>query len=240
MVLSFLKKAGKQLKQDIFGGLNLLSTAFARPLQTTAALIKRDPQRILSLVEETEREKPATVIKKTVITTALGVLALKAAPLAFIPKTIGGKLLGLAGISAVLTSPKIAKLVEPTGLVEKALRGGEIAGEFAETGKAPSIPTALKVGGLVGGAAALAAGGLIVAKKIKEKIKGAPDLAIFPEGTAIQPEPISAIPKEIPKEMVAAEAARPQLPSIKNVFKPEVNISFRKSRRFINQQINIK
>jgi len=61
----------------------------------------------------------------------------------------------------------------------------------------------------------------------------------LPTGTQIQQQPIGVVEKAPVEEKEKVEKA--EIPQIinKNVFKPKVNISFKKSRRFINQQINV-
>ena len=110
-----------------------------------------------------------------------------------------------------------------------------------------------KKAGLIGAAGAAAVGGAALVKKGLEKVKekallpkSIPSIpsqalphAILPAVPSITPsqQPLGAMQKEKPLEAVSAPAA---MPNIKITNKPEINISFKKSRKFINQQVLVK
>ena len=132
-------------------------------------------------------------------------MALLGGAAGLVPKTVGGKLLGITVGSAVLTSPKVAKIIEPTNIVQTAIKGGEIVGTTIETGKPPvDVSTALKTGGLVAGGVVAGAGLVVAGKKIKEKIAELPkDIKIsekpfVPEVVQVIPEKAIGIEGEIP------------------------------------------
>ncbi len=104
-----------------------------------------------------------------------------------------------------------------------------------------------KTAGLVAGAAAAGLGVVAVAKKkIKEiKVPKLPEIKAAKLPAAILPSPP---PSQILEPFGAAQptptpeplpAAAPAMPAISNkiTFKPEINIRFSKSRKFINQQL---
>lgn len=203
--------------------------------------------------------KPITAVKvltspKTTVALATTLGALLGGPVGAL-KAAG---LSALGLGVLQVSPIARKFVREK--VKDPTAAGRFVGEKIEEIGGAKLPedktlkekvvTGLKTAGIIGGAAALAAGAVTIVRKIKEKAPTIPSLIApvvapaatlegVPIQTLIQPEPISAIPKEIPAEKVE-RGVIPQLPSIKNVFKPEVNISFRKKRTFINQQILMK
>jgi len=169
------------------------------------------------------------------IPTALGVLAISPTARGFLDprESFGrGKSLG-----EIIEDPSkledVLKIKEKDTLKEKIIGGAKTAG-------------------VAGGVIAAGAGIVAVGKKVKEKFTETkiptptiPDIPSFvpptftqlPVGTALQQEPIGIVEKEIPE--VIAEPVKTEMPSItnKNVFSPEINIKFSKSRKFINQQI---
>jgi len=179
------------------------------------------------------------------------------------PKLTGGLVTGLGiltgGIGvlgkSVLTGlavPTLAGLFKASPRAEKAIVGritspeklGESIGEFIEEPKKKIAKVPPLVAGLIG-AGAVVGGADIIRKVKKGKIKvpaiisGEKEitgvLPILPEG---QFTPLA--PVEKPKEEKVIEPT-PIVPmEIKNVFKPSIDISFKKSKRFINQQINVR
>lgn len=190
----------KQLGKDLTGGLDLLSTIYSRPVQTISALATGKSKEVVRLVKETRDEKPLDTIKKTAVNTALvaGTIYLGGASL--IPKTIGGKLLAIGGVSAVLTSPKVAKFLEPTEIIDKAVTGGEILADVVEGDSDIDLGDALATGGLVGAGAVI--GGLVVdylkdidlgndknlLPDVKPSAVGVNSTPILPERTTVSPK----------------------------------------------------
>ena len=85
---------------------------------------------------------------------------------------------------------------------------------------------------------------VIMGKKRRGDLPSIPDIGI-PSGIAVSPitppalsiEPIGAVEK--PEEEIKPIAVSP-MPKITNTFKPSIDISFRKSKKFINQQVIVK
>jgi len=178
-----------------------------------------------------------------------------------IPKTLGGKVLLVTGISALTSSPILRSLVvrklnpvstgrelgllveDPSKLFPK---------DTTAKGVREKIKDIAKTAGLIGGVAAATVGGVILAKKGIEKVKSiipsrspAPPsqitpFAILPAATPISSltQPLGAVQKPVEEDKVTK--AIPSIPSIKITNKPEINIKFSKSRKFINQQILVK
>ena len=234
----------KQFGSDIKGGLDLLTTGFTKPVQTFGRVFGKG--KLLPLVQETRKEKPATLIKKTLVSSAVGTATLLGGWALLIPKTIGGVLIGTGIAGGVLASPKVAEFVEPTGLLEKAFRGGEIAGEVFETGKAPvGITEALKTGGLVGAGAVIGAGLVVGAEKVLEK---APTLTTAKEQfipskpigikgeTAITPQTTTITTGKKPTRRRTAK----KTPSVRQSVRVNISnkaIGLKINKRYINQEL---
>lgn len=172
--------------------------------------------------------------------------------------------LGTGLVSGILAASPLARKVAREKILDPTKIGIGIGGIIEDPSKlVPDIPKGETLGekiketfigaGLIGaGAAALVGAAALITKKIKELKPGVPGLPGLPGlpgvpgvslpaamapvisqpfGPAKKPEPEK--PKELP---VSA------MPSINNTitFKPEINISFRKSRKFINQQLLIR
>lgn len=206
--MSFFKRFSKKLKSDLAGGLNLLSTGFQKPLETARTLIF-NPTKIPQLVKETTSQPVKKQVTKTLINTALasGTLLLR--------KPITKKLVtpkGIIGTTALAgglaVSPKLTKFVEPSGLIEKAHKGGKIVGDVIE-GKTPQVSKSFKEGGLIGGLGATAGAvagltaGAVVTKKVINKVKKEKELA-----PPILSSPIPTSPS------VASEIRKQQTPTI--------------------------
>lgn len=91
--------------------------------------------------------------------------------------------------------------------------------------------------------AALTGAAVITAKKVRERLTKAPQLpptALLPTPITITtiPQPLGPVERPAPKEVAMEPLTKPV--SIKVINKPEINISFRKSRKFINQQLLIR
>lgn len=169
------------------------------------------------------------------------------------PKTALGLAVGVPTAVGVLkVSPKARSLISPF----KAEKRGEELGKIIED---PSklfpkekekpiekIKEIAKTAGIVAVPAAAAAAGVAVAakkiKEAKEKVISSPEqIATLPSETLpATEEPLGAMQPEPQK--VPIEAAPVSMPSIKNVFKPSIDIrvSQRKTRKFINQQVVIR
>lgn len=106
------------------------------------------------------------------------------------------------------------------------------------------LTEALKKAGLIGAGAALAGGTIITGKKVIERFREKE--VILGRGLPAAPFPVTAralAPVRQPptvKPVVLEAMPQPKPIMIRNVFKPSINVSFRKSKRFINQQILIK
>jgi len=206
-------------------------------------------------------KKPVTV-KKSLLTGlavgtafATGLTGAGRLALGFIGrKALARPVLSFIGIPAVtgvlLTSPTAREFISPKGSLQRGKAVGSaiedpsgfLAGIRGTAGKlAPAvIPATLLAGGLV-------LGGKILGK-IKDRDISLPSLpsrqipiAQLPVATAqaLTPTtaPLGAVQKPKPIEEVKPVKA---VPSVKIVNKPQVNVSFRKSRRFINQQVVVK
>lgn len=172
---------------------------------------------------------------KVFIGTGLGVGILQVSPLA--RKVVKEKILDPTkigrGIGEILEDP--AKLLpkEKQPIRERVKEVVKKAGVAA---------------GLVAAGVGVVAAAPIIAKKVKEKIlpsriptELAP-AALLPAAPTSTIMPFAAVePTPTPKEVIPVAAPMPAaIPSIRNVFKPSIDIRFSKSRKFINQQINIR
>jgi len=147
---------------------------------------------------------------------------------------------------ALIASPSLRKTALEAADPRKAVERGKRFGEFVEKPDSKigdALLKGAKTAGLLGAGAAAAA--LIVPaiiKKVKKKKEQVVEIIpTIPEALPILPatvpDPIGAAEKP-PTEEKVVEPLKPM--QIKNVFKPSVDISFKKSKRFINQQINVK
>ena len=190
----FVGRASKQLVSDLGGGLDLLSAGFQRPLQTVSGLITFQPERVKQVVAETKARPLKKQITSTLITTGLATATLLSggAITKLIPKTILGKSLAVAGAGAVITSPTIAKVVEPTANVERLFTAGKVAGGIIEGKEKPQdVGTALKTGGLVGGGLIIGAGAILGGQALIEKGKSlTPETLIAPVKQLITEKPV--------------------------------------------------
>jgi len=164
-------------------------------------------------------------------------------------KGFGAGSLAVTTIGVLQTSPKARKgakfLLDPT----RRLKGGQVIGEVIEEPK--SLLERIGVIGKeviapVAVVGALTAGGLAVAKKIKGRTKVPSIPTISPVGIALPSAPLPTVepfapvkqPEEAPSELIPEKVT--PMPSIKNIFKPKVNIKISKTKRFINQQVVVK
>lgn len=230
MVISLLKK---------FTATRFFPTIGISGLATAKRLITQPAKEISRAVGE-------TIAGLSIAFPPARALAIKT----LVPATAKGKVavvLGAPLVTGILAGSKRARefalgLLDP---VRKFERGKEIGGIIEEPSKLlpkKKVPDILKTTGLIGTGAAIATAIPIVT----EKIRGARAPVITPTGTLAgvpvqaitQQAPISAIPKEIPKEKVV-EPVKQALPSIINKIsvRPEIDIRFSKRKTFINQQI---
>jgi len=164
-----VKKGFKQLGSDIAGGLDLLSAGFSHPIMTF-----KDP---VGAVKKTRQEGAIKTIGRTIRTTALGVGAILL-PTKTGLKTAGGFIAkkpivataGLVGLGAATTSSKARKTIDVITDPSTPFVAGQTIGKVAE-GKRVDPKKALATGGVIGGAAALVGGGLILKEKVKGKFK---------------------------------------------------------------------
>ena len=191
------------------------------------------------------------------LTAILGGLLFPAAAAAagrlLIPKTIGGAAKTAFVVGAVSAVPSLATTFNP-------FRAGRKAAPFiADPSKLlpkektlkEKVVDVAKVGGLgVGVAAALLGSAALISKAAKRLKSGAPGLPGLP-GLPGAPGVFlpAAVPPTISQPFGAAEKPTPEkpkeilqakVPDIRIVNKPEINIRFSKSRKFINQQLLIR
>lgn len=170
------------------------------------------------------------------------------------------KVFGVTGLAGgILEASPIAqkftkeKLLDPTK-AGKFLGGViEDPGQLVPTKDKPfkeKVKDALIGGGIIGGITAATIGGVTIAKKVLEKkpklpkipkiskslVSGFPTL---PTGVQ-QPQPLGVVKKPVEKVIPVAEIPTQKPTTIKNIFKPSIDIKISKRKRFINQQINIK
>ena len=177
-------------------------------------------------------------------------------------------LLGSTAVGILLSSPKArafakARLTDPFGpgrviggiiedpssVLPSGVAAGAPGGQQSFFDKLKDI---LKRGGPLAAATALGVGLVPVGRAALARFRerraaapliptGVPPTALLPSIPSLTPttQPLGAVQKPIEeKELIAA--APVAMPSIKITNKPQINISFRKSRRFINQQIFVK
>ena len=108
-----------------------------------------------------------------------------------------------------------------------------------------------KEAGLLGGVAAAVVGGVALGKKALEKFPKIPKIpkqiapqvlpaALLPALPSLTPSTQPLGPVQQPPEVVpVVEKAQPPI-NITNTFNPSIKISFKKSRKFINQQLLFK
>jgi len=161
----------------------------------------------------------------------------------FVGRTFFGSLtrasLTTTGIGILAALPTEKRVPAVKAVVTAPFRAGEAIGETIEAAPEGGIVETLGKAGIIGLGGV---GAVIVGKKILEKIpkKGviSPLLATPPVPTVID-KPLTTGPAP-PKK--AADLLKPPvaMPSIKISNRPVINISFKKSRRFINQQVLVR
>ena len=152
-------------------------------------------------------------------------------------KTFGATALGVGILEASPIARKfvVTKLADPTQAgrfvgeqIEKIAKPPEDDKPFGER-----VKEGLKTAGLIGAGAVLVAGGVAIAKKVKEA--KLPKISeIFPSKKAPVISPVSALPTlmeptftQIPGEIKPEPVKVQAVPSIKNTFNPCINIDIR-------------
>jgi len=212
---------------------------------------------------------PLRVITSPKTTLALGATlgALLFAPAAALGIARGvGRLLVPKTLTQALLIPSAATILVSSPTARRAARGvltgepGRVAASLIEKAPKTTKKKAEKTGLLGLGAAAIAGLGLgaVVAKKAKTTIEQIPipsiprlpqrKKAVVDVPTGLLPAPPSLTPTTPPLGAVQqVEEVTPVIPvekiqpmKITNTFNPTIDIRFSKSKRFINQQINLK
>lgn len=185
--------------------------------------------------------------------TALGIA--KGVGRLFVPKTLRGAA-GTIFAAGILTgAPGLIKFITPKGIFEK----GKVVGPIIEDpslllpGAEETLGEKIKDVAITAGLGAAAVAALVgaasviakAAKKLKPGVPGLPGLPGFPGApglpaapTPVISQPFGPVKKPEPERLKEILPAR--VPDIKIINKPEINISFRKSRKFINQQLLIR
>jgi len=172
-----------------------------------------------------------------------------------VPASPRGKLFALATLPATagLISTPIGR--RTVGAIFNPLRGfergqatpGFLTDVISRLRRGEGLPTVgqgLATAGAIGGAGALIAGGIAAARAIRGR-RGAPGtpapgiIPASPISTTVFAEPLAPVQQPTP-DVVVPVAQAPTPTKITNTFKPNIDISFRKSKKFINQQINVK
>ncbi len=170
--------------------------------------------------------------------------------------------LGTGLASGILTGSKRARAFAKTKILDPTAVGIGIGGLIEDPGKLiPKEKTGaglrervIEVGksaGLIGGTAAALVGGVALGKKALEKIpkvslpskKIAPQalpVGLLPALPSLTPttQPLGAVKQPIEELPVVVKGPKPM--KITNTFNPTIDIRFSKSKRFINQQINVR
>ena len=170
------------------------------------------------------------------------------------PKATAGLVIGLPTIFGALSIPAFKSKVATFFSPFERFKGGQALGTTLTTPKGAETTTgsqgiidALTSAGLIGA-------GLVGAREIIRTIKEkrVTEKAVLPTLPSVkipalpsisQPatlEPIGAVEKEKPvTKEVPAQTNMPDI-TIRNIVKPNINVSFRKTRKFINQQVLVR
>jgi hypothetical protein len=171
---------------------------------------------------------------KTTLVTGLGVGILSASPIA----RKAAKTQALTGFTGL--GVEVGKTIEdPQRLIPSKEDPFRVAKEIAKKGALPVAAAAGIIAAGVAGKSALEKAAAKVKAIIPKKLPSVSlPAALLPAPPSITPQaqPLGAVQK--PKDIPVAVAPKPI--TIKNTFKPSIDISFRKSRRFINQQILVR
>lgn len=166
------------------------------------------------------------------------------------PKQAIGLFLGVPTAAGILiASPKARRFLDPRRLFKKGKALGGLIEDPSQLRPSVEDPFGKikefgAAAGLVGAGAAAAVAIPALITRFRERRAAIPSAAlptgIIPSGVSLTPrtQPLGAAEKEVPE--ITEVPVLPSMPDIKITNKPEINISFRKSRRFINQQVLIK
>ena len=199
------------------------------------------------------REKlpaPLRLISSPVLTGGLlGTLGLLTGTFGILPALgVFGGVPTLAGI--LKKSPKAEKILREKLLQPEKF--GERIGGFIEDPLKPFEEPKKKAKGIIQkikekpiipilGTAGVIAGAAALLPVVREKLKKAPDLIALTPAISTQPfQPLAPVQKPVEEKIAVAEPVIQKPISIKNTFNPNIDISFKKTRRFINQQVVIK
>jgi len=158
---------------------------------------------------------------------------------------------GLPTVAGIIKrSPKAEILLKEKLLQPEKF--GERIGEFIEDPLKPLEKPKKKVKGIIErikekpivpilGTAGLIAGATALLPVVREKLKKAPGLeqiAVTPPISTQPFVPLAPVQKPVEEKALVVEPVIKQRPiSIKNTFKPSIDISFSKTKKFINQQV---
>lgn len=236
---------------------------------TRAPIILKSKKIDRSISAQLKRRKKLPKVLQVVTSPVLtGVLAgtlttlLTRSPKAGVKAFLGTEAL-IGGTAFLGTSPKAKKFVvekftKPAEfgvgaglLIESGLETGkDILGKAKDVIKIPKIPDPVKKAGIVAGVGAgLVTAGALAIPKIKSLIPKSKTIATSPVGAVIPAglvtpqgafQPLGAVEQPVEEVPVIVEKPAQKPVTIKNTFNPSIDISFKKSKKFINQQINIK
>lgn len=178
---------------------------------------------------------------------------------AVVPKTPRGIILTTAGVGALTTSPTLRSLLDPRKIFQRGREVGRIVEDpsklipkeqTARGIKEKVVDIFKEAGPAAAVGAALAGGAVVAAKKVKSLIPGLPgapgkptaeSFSVLP--TQVSPtiaEPLGPAKKPEPEKPLEEIKPVAVMPTIKNIFKPSIDIRFSKKRTFINQQLLIR
>jgi len=173
-------------------------------------------------------------------------------PALIVPAFLGSTIGTASLLGAIREKPSLAKTVLTGGTGAGLVRLPETIREKVGglTGKQKAAAAA--AAGAVGGAAAVVAGQKIIERFRETRIiERVPDIGLPAQVPVQQFAQIPAGVEPVPTQPIAAKFEEPVIeekpaeamvmPQITNKINvsPEINISFRKSKKFINQQINV-
>lgn len=187
---------------------------------------------------------------------------------ALVPKTVKGALIATATIPTtalvIAKSPRAREALRFAFDPRKAPERAEIITGVIEDPSSilpregqtlkEKVIQAGKAAGLVGAGVAAAAGAVAVAgRAIRKRVprlpsrrpRKEPDLppiAFLPAAPSLTPstQPLGAVEKPKEELPVVVKPVKERPINIRNTFNPTIDISFRKSRKFINQQILVR
>jgi len=227
--------------------------------------LKKDRRR--SKRDRARLSKPLQLLTSTkttaVLGATLGAVSFPAATgrlvVSAIPKSIGGKLLALTGLSALTTSPKLRELfVRKLNPISSGRELGRIVEDpsklFPKDTSTRGIKEKIfgigKTAGIIGGVAAAGVGAAILGRKAVGKVR-----SLLPSGQKVPPtgtiqqfptsaltgaavlpaistgaQPLGAVQKPVAAEPPISKPPTAAIPSIKITNKPQNNINIRFSK----------